>query len=57
VVNLGTSVTRKLPGPVGQLTTQLLKQVGSTVDKILPTDRGAKAVTQLGATLSHLKLP
>jgi hypothetical protein len=57
VVNLGTSITSKLPGPVGQLTTQLLKQVGSTVDKILPTDRRSGAVTQLGSTLSQLKLP
>jgi hypothetical protein len=57
VVNLGTSITSKLPGPVGQLTTQLLQQVGSTVDKILPTDRRSGAVTQLGSTLSQLKLP
>jgi hypothetical protein len=57
VVNVGTSVTSKLPGPVGQVTTQLLRQVGSTVDKILPTDRRANAVTPLGGTLSQLKLP
>jgi hypothetical protein len=57
VVNVGTSITSKLPGPVGQLTTQLLKQVGSTVDKILPTDGRSGAVAQLGSTLSQLKLP
>jgi hypothetical protein len=60
VVNLGTSVTSKLPGPVGQLTTQLLKQAGATVDRVLPTDRlptPARTVGQVGATLSQLKLP
>jgi hypothetical protein len=58
VVNLGTSVTSKLPGPVGQLTTQLLGQVGTTVDKILPTDRRpGDAVAGLGSKLSKLKLP
>jgi hypothetical protein len=60
VVNLGASVTSKLPGPVGQITTQLLQQVGATVDKILPTDRrpgAAGTVDQVGATLSQLKLP
>jgi hypothetical protein len=57
VVNIGTSITSKLPGPVGQLTTQLLKQVGSTVDKILPTDTRSGAVSQLGSALSQLKLP
>jgi hypothetical protein len=57
VVSLGTSITSKLPGAVGQLTTQLLKQVGATVDRILPTDRRANVVTQLGSTLSQIKLP
>lgn len=60
VVNLGTSVTSKLPGPVGQLTTQILKQVGAAVDRVLPTDRRANiahTVNQVGATLSRLKLP
>jgi hypothetical protein len=57
VVNIGTSITSGLPGPVGQLTTQLLKQVGSTVDKILPTGTRSGAVTQLGSALSQLKLP
>jgi hypothetical protein len=58
VVNLGTSITNKLPGPVGRLTTRLLKQVGTSVDKVLPIDRRpGDAVTRLGSTLSKLKLP
>ncbi len=36
VVKIGTSVTSKLPGPVGQAATQALQSVGRTVDKILP---------------------
>ena len=57
VVSLGTSATSKLPGAVGQLTTQLLTQVGATVDRVLPTDRRAKGVQQLGSNPAHLKLP
>jgi hypothetical protein len=57
VVSLGTSATSKLPGAVGQLTTQLLTQVGATVDRVLPTDRRANVVQQLGSNLAHLKLP
>jgi hypothetical protein len=57
VVNLGTSITTKLPGPVGQLTTDLLQQVGATVDKVLPSDRRSGALDQLGSALSRLKLP
>jgi len=47
-------------GPVGQPTTQVLGQVGATVDRVLPTDRRpsvARAVDRVGATLSQLKLP
>ena len=57
VVSLGTSATSKLPGAVGQLTTQLITQVGATVDRVLPTDRRAKGVQQLGSNPAHLKLP
>ena len=57
VVSVGTSVTSKLPGAVGQLATQLLGQLGATVDRVLPTDRHAGVVATLGSTLSALKLP
>ena len=59
VVALGTSVTSKIPGPVGQLATQILTQVGATVDQVLPHNvrRTAQAVTQLGTTVTQLKLP
>ena len=36
VVNLGTSITKQLPGPVGGLTTQLLQSLAKTVDGIVP---------------------
>lgn len=60
VVAVGTSVTSKLPGAVGELATQLLKQVGATVDRVVPdgTHAGiARTVNQVGSTLSQLKLP
>jgi hypothetical protein len=41
VVSVGTSITSKLPGPIGQLATQALKQVG--------------VVGQLDSTLSKLR--
>jgi hypothetical protein len=36
VVNLGTSLTNKIPGPVGGLATQLLQSLAKTVDGVLP---------------------
>jgi hypothetical protein len=36
VVALGTSITSKVPGPLGQLATGMLKSVGQTLDKALP---------------------
>jgi hypothetical protein len=36
VVSLGTSLTSKIPGPVGQLATSLLNNLGKTVDRVLP---------------------
>lgn len=35
VVALGTSVTEKVPGPIGALATQTLKSVGQTLDGII----------------------
>ncbi len=43
VVSLGTSLTSKVPGPVGQTATQALQQVGAAVDNV---------VGQLGGLLS-----
>jgi hypothetical protein len=36
VVNLGTSLTNKIPGPVGGLATQLLQSLAKTVDGVIP---------------------
>jgi hypothetical protein len=36
VVDLGTSITSKIPGPVGSVTTQTLQSVGSALDRIIP---------------------
>jgi hypothetical protein len=36
VVNLGTSLTKTIPGPVGGLATQLLQSLAKTVDGVLP---------------------
>jgi hypothetical protein len=60
VVAVGTSLTSKIPGPVGQIATQLLSQVGATVDQVLPNNLRAgtaHAVTQVGTTVTQLKLP
>lgn len=55
VVAVGTSVTTKLPGQLGQATTQLLKQVSTTVDDVLPGEQHGNVVGQLGTTVSQLK--
>lgn len=57
VVSLGTSVSGKLPGAAGQLTTQSLEHVAAAVDRVLPTARSANTARQLGSTLAQLKLP
>lgn len=36
VVAIGTSITGRLPGPVGTVAAQTLQSVGSTVDRVLP---------------------
>jgi hypothetical protein len=36
VVSVGTSVTSKLPGPVGTLTTTALQSLGQTLDRLIP---------------------
>jgi hypothetical protein len=45
VVDLGTSITSKIPGPVGAAATQLLQGVGKTVDGILPLTPHSSATT------------
>ncbi len=67
VVSLGTSVTIKIPGPVGPLATSVLNNVGQTVNRVLPGNSlgGAGAVGstvtsvqrglgQLGPGVNHL---
>ncbi len=36
IVGIGTSITGKIPGPVGTIATQTLESVGTTVDRVLP---------------------
>jgi hypothetical protein len=40
LVNTGTTVTSKVPGPVGTIATKTLQSVGQTVDGILPAPGG-----------------
>jgi hypothetical protein len=46
VVDLGTSVTNKVPGPVGTTATQLLQSLGKTVDGLLPLAQSSDASAQ-----------
>jgi hypothetical protein len=65
VVSLGTSITSKLPAPVGQLATTALQDVGQTVDRVLPgqTSSTGSASTgvvsgvtgAVGSTVSHVQ--
>jgi hypothetical protein len=50
-VNVGTSITTKVPGPVGTLATQLLQNLGKGVDGLLPFARstGSTASQTSGA--------
>ncbi len=57
VVKIGTSVTSKLPGPVGSAATQALQSVGQTVDGILPAPRSAAAGVVSGGLPGGLNLP
>jgi hypothetical protein len=50
VVGLGTSVTKQVPGPIGQIATQTLESVGHTLDGILSPPKG-------GAPGLALRLP
>jgi hypothetical protein len=52
VVATGTSVTSKLPAPVGQLATEVLKQVGAIVDQVLPS-----SARSVASALTRIKLP
>lgn len=52
VVGLGTSITKQVPGAVGQIATQLLNQVGAALDGVLPGN-----VRKAVASLTHLNLP
>jgi hypothetical protein len=49
LVSTGTSVTRNVPGPVGQLATQTLQQVGTTVDQLF-TPHAVLGLARLGAS-------
>jgi hypothetical protein len=51
VVSLGTSITSRIPGPLGQLATSTLQNVGHTVDGILP-HAARSAVSRVTGTVS-----
>jgi hypothetical protein len=51
VVSLGTSVTERVPGPVGALATQTLQSVGHTLDGVISPSSGGRSV------LAGLRLP
>jgi hypothetical protein len=57
VVKIGTSVTSKLPGPVGSAATQALQSVGQAVDKILPPPPSARPPVSPGKLLGGVHLP
>jgi hypothetical protein len=52
VVAVGTSVTSKVPGPVGQLATNTLQNVGQAVDKVLPSNARSAASSTTAAVSS-----
>jgi hypothetical protein len=55
VVGVGTSLTAKIPGPVGTVATQTLQSVGTTLDRVLPlAGSGASAAP---AAKPGLQLP
>jgi hypothetical protein len=45
VVSLGTSLSSRIPGPVGAVATAALKSLGSTIDRILPIRAGPGALS------------
>jgi hypothetical protein len=45
-VNLGTSITNKVPGPVGTVATQLLQNLGRNIDGLLPFARSSPTTAQ-----------
>jgi hypothetical protein len=56
VVTLGTSITSTVPGPFGPLATQTLKQVGATVDQLIPSNAHGR-LAHVGSAVAQLKLP
>jgi hypothetical protein len=58
VVSLGTSITSRIPGPVGQLATSALQDVGHTIDGVIPHTGRSGASRVAGAvrpTVSQLQ--
>lgn len=58
VVSVGTSITSKIPGEVGNLATSTLQDVGQTVDRVLPSNarRAASSVSgTVSSTVSQLQ--
>ena len=58
VVNIVTSVTKQIPGPVGTTATQLLQSVGKSLEQVVPLSSASSAVTgAVNKITSGLNLP
>jgi hypothetical protein len=58
VVNVVTSVTKQIPGPVGTTATQLLQSVGKSLEQVAPLSSATSAVTgAVNKITSGLNLP
>jgi hypothetical protein len=57
LVGLGTSITRRLPGPVGTLTTHLLDSVGATLNHLLPIGNRSSPATAPSAPATAPSAP
>jgi hypothetical protein len=58
VVNVVTSVTKQIPGPVGTTATQLLQSVGKSLEQVAPLSSATSAVSgAVNKITSGLNLP
>jgi hypothetical protein len=58
VVNLATSVTKQIPGPVGSTATQLLQSIGKSLEQVVPLSAAASSLTgAVNRLTSGLHLP
>jgi hypothetical protein len=62
VVGAASTVTQQVPGPTGEVATQTVQSVGSTLDRVLPLGDPVTAVSSqlrdsLSTVASQLGLP